>query len=92
VRRELHLRMHQNPSQGRLVLNPGPFTGVKVFAASMGADRAALGDKVTAWLAAHPEHEVTEIVVTQSSDSSFHCLAFCIFYRASSNGAAKRAA
>jgi hypothetical protein len=57
----------------------------------MAAERAQLGDRVTEWLAAHREHDVTEIVVTQSSDSSYHCLAFCIFYRAR-NGAAKRAA
>jgi hypothetical protein len=83
--------MHQSPSQGRLLLNSGAFTGVKVFAASMMAERALLGDKVTAWLETHPEHQVTEIVVTQSSDSSYHCLAFSIFYRARS-GAATRAA
>jgi len=81
--------MHKSPSQGRLLLNTGPFSGVKVFAASMAAERAQLGDKVTEWIGTHPEHEVTEIVVTQSSDSSYHCLAFCIFYR---NGDAKRAA
>ena len=71
-------------------MDPGPFDGVKVFAASMMAERALLGDQVTDWLQTHPEHQVTEIVVTQSSDSSYHCLAFCIFYR--SRAAAKRAA
>ena len=25
--------------------------------------------------------ETTEIIVTQSSDSSFHCIAFTVFYR-----------
>lgn len=82
--------MHQSPSQGRLLLNTGAFTGVKVFAASMMAERALLGDKVTEWLTSHPELEPTEIVVTQSSDSAYHCLAFCIFYR--DRAAAKRAA
>lgn len=71
-------------------MNPGPFSGVKVFAASMMAERALLGDKVTTWIQTHPENEVTEIVVTQSSDSSYHCLSFCIFYR--SPDAANRAA
>lgn len=84
--------MHQNPSQGRLLLNEGTFSGVKVFAASMAAERAQLGDRVTAWLESHPELEPTEIVVTQSSDSSYHCLAFSVFYRARGGGAAKRAA
>lgn len=71
-------------------MNPGPFDGVKVFAASMMAERALLGEKVTDWLASHKDVDVTEIVVTQSSDSAYHCLAFCIFYR--SRGAATRAA
>ncbi len=81
--------MHQSPSQGRLLVNEGVFSGIKVFSASMMAERALLGDKVTDWIGSHPELEVTEIVVTQSSDASYHCLSFCLFYRA---GAAKRAA
>ncbi|HLL23971.1 MAG TPA: hypothetical protein VK427_17685 [Kofleriaceae bacterium] len=56
------------------------FNGVKVFSATMLADRARLGDKITAWLTAHPAFGLVDIIVTQSSDMSFHCLAVTIFY------------
>jgi len=54
--------------------------GVKIFSATMFADRDRLGDKVTGWLEANPKCEVTEFVVTQSSDSAFHCIAITVFY------------
>ena len=73
--------MHQSPSQGSLLVNTGSFNGMKVFSASMMADRGQLGEKLTAWIESHPEVTITEITVTQSSDSSFHCLSFCVFYR-----------
>lgn len=73
---------HRGSSDGHVVLRPGvAFNGVKIFSATMFADRESLGDKVTEWLATHPRCEVTEFVVTQSSDASFHCLALTIFYR-----------
>ena len=58
----------------------GRFNGVKVISATMMADRHQVGEKVTAWIAAHPQCEVTDIVVTQSSDDAFHCISFSIFY------------
>ena len=73
-------------------MNEGVFTGVKVFSASMMAERALLGDKLTDWIGSHRELDVTEIVVTQSSDSAYHCLSFCVFYRPRGNGAAKATA
>jgi hypothetical protein len=57
------------------------FNGVKVFSATMFADRERLGDKVTEWMAANPRCKVTQFVVTQSSDASFHCIAINVFYR-----------
>jgi hypothetical protein len=71
--------MRDEPA-GRTVLRPGPFNGVQIFSATMFADRERLGDKVTEWLARHPHLAVTEIVVTQSSDSAFHCIAISVFY------------
>jgi hypothetical protein len=69
---------------GNVVLRPGDrFNGVKVFSATMFQDRAVLGDKVTTWIADHPRSEVTEMVVTQSSDAAFHCVTIVVFYRAS---------
>ncbi|MCA9679598.1 MAG: hypothetical protein KC464_31490 [Myxococcales bacterium] len=56
------------------------FNGVKVFSATMVADRDQLGEKISAWLAAHPQLKVTDMVVTQSSDEAFHCLAITLFY------------
>lgn len=75
--------MVQTQAEGRVVLRERvPFNGVKVFSATMFADRDQLGEKVTAWIEAHPAHVLTEIIVTQSSDASFHCIAISVFYRA----------
>jgi hypothetical protein len=57
-----------------------PFNGVKVFSATMFADRDRLGDRVTEWIANNPGFQVTEMVVTQSSDAAFHCVAITVFY------------
>lgn len=54
--------------------------GVKVFSATMVADRERLGDKVTAWIAAHPRYQIIDIQIHQSSDASFHCLSITVFY------------
>ena len=56
------------------------FNGVKVFSATMVADRAVLGEQVTRWLDDHPTYEISDIVVTQSSDHAFHCIAISVFY------------
>ncbi len=56
------------------------FNGVRVFSATMFADRAALGEKVTGWIANNSHLEVTDYVVTQSSDAAFHCVAITVFY------------
>jgi hypothetical protein len=56
------------------------FNAVKVFSATMAPDRDSLGEKVTAWLRAHPNVQVTDTIVTQSSDAAFHCLAITVFY------------
>ena len=55
-------------------------SGVKVFSATKAKEREALGDQVTQWLRKHPELEVVDKIVTQSSDSEFHCLTITIFY------------
>lgn len=56
------------------------FNGVKVFSATMVADREGLSEKITSWIAANPQNKVVDIVVTQSSDASFHCLAITVFF------------
>ncbi len=57
-----------------------PFNAVKVFSATMAPERDNLGEKVTAWLRTHPNVQVTDTIVTQSSDAAFHCLAITVFY------------
>jgi hypothetical protein len=42
--------------------------------------RETLGESVTTWIAENPKLEPTEIIVTQSSDASFHCIAISLFY------------
>lgn len=56
------------------------FNAVKVFSATMHADRAQLGEKVTAWIASN-DPAITELVVTQSSDAQFHCITITVFYK-----------
>jgi len=64
-----------------LVLRPGlRFNGVEVFTASMRADREALGERITRWIADHPAYTLAEINITQSSDASFHCVSITVFY------------
>jgi hypothetical protein len=80
--RECYLRPMMQQSAGSLVVRPGvPFNAVKVFSATMFADRDQLGEKVTRWVADNSRIQVTEMVVTQSSDASFHCIAITVFYR-----------
>jgi hypothetical protein len=35
---------------------------------------------VTEWVANNQQFKVTDIVVTQSSDAAFHCVAITVFY------------
>ena len=56
------------------------FNGVKVFSATMVADRDQLGEKVSDWMSRNSHLKVTDIVVTQSSDEAFHCIAITVFY------------
>jgi hypothetical protein len=60
--------------------NQYPFNGVKVFSATMAAERDQLGEKITQWLTANPGVKIVDKVVTQSSDEAFHCLAITLFY------------
>jgi folate-dependent tRNA-U54 methylase TrmFO/GidA len=57
------------------------FTGVKVFSTTLARDRDQLSDRITGWLRDHPEIEVVDKVVTQSSDKEFHCLSLTFFFR-----------
>jgi hypothetical protein len=56
-------------------------TGVKVFSATKAKERELLGDMITDWIRAHPTCELVDKIVTQSSDSEFHCLTITLFYK-----------
>jgi len=56
------------------------FNGVRVFSATMVGERERLGEKVTEWLQENPHIEARDIIVTQSSDEAFHCVAITVFY------------
>jgi hypothetical protein len=72
---------NQANQSGQLTLRKDvKFNGVKVFSATMVADRDQLGEKVTNWINANPGKSVTDLVVTQSSDEAFHCIAITVFY------------
>jgi hypothetical protein len=57
------------------------FSGVKVFSTTLARDRDALSERITGWLREHPDFEIVDKVVTQSSDKEFHCLSLTFFYR-----------
>ena len=72
---------NQANTSGKLTLRQDvKFNGVKVFSATMVADRDQLGEKVSAWMQNNSHLKVTDIVVTQSSDEAFHCIAITVFY------------
>jgi hypothetical protein len=54
--------------------------GFKVFSATLHREREYLGDRFTEWLRDHPEATVDDVVITQSSDQSHHCLTITVRY------------
>ena len=56
--------------------------GAKVFTATKAREREELGDVVTRWIQSNPNAKIVDKVVTQSSDSEFHCLSITIWYEA----------
>jgi len=73
-------RLQQTGNQqedGRMI----DVTGVKVFSATKAKERELLGELITDWIRSHPDHEIVDKIVTQSSDSEFHCLTITLFYK-----------
>jgi hypothetical protein len=54
--------------------------GAKVFTATKAKDREELGEVLTRWIRDNPNARILDKIVTQSSDSEFHCLTITIFY------------
>jgi hypothetical protein len=55
--------------------------GLRVFSATRAKDRLALGEVITDWIRANPDHELVDRVVLQSSDAQFHCLTIVVIFR-----------
>lgn len=60
---------------------PRKFLGLKVFAATKAKERDLLGETITNWIRGHPDFDIEDKIVTQSSDAEFHCLTITVFYR-----------
>ena len=56
-------------------------TGVKVFSATKAKERELLGEIITDWIRSNPNYDIVDKIVTQSSDSEFHCLTITLFYK-----------
>ena len=52
-----------------------------VLTATKAKERELLGELITDWIRSHPDHEIVDKIVTQSSDSEFHCLTITLFYK-----------
>ena len=71
------LQSAEADSNGRII----DVTGVKVFSATKAKERELLGELITDWIRANPNNEIIDKIVTQSSDSEFHCLTITLFYK-----------
>jgi hypothetical protein len=58
------------------------FDGIKIFSATKQKERDELGETVTRWMDEHRNDvEIIDKLVTQSSDSEYHCVTVTLFYR-----------
>jgi hypothetical protein len=69
-----HFRIPGQKGANRMLM------GAKVFTATKAKDREELGEVVTRWIRDNPRARIVDKIVTQSSDSEFHCLTITIFY------------
>ncbi len=54
--------------------------GAKVVTATKAKDREELGEVLTRWIRDNPRAKIIDKIVTESSDSEFHCLSITVFY------------
>ena len=71
-------QMNEMKEEGLRVLD---VTGVKVFSATKAKERELLGEIITDWIRSNPNYDIVDKIVTQSSDSEFHCLTITLFYK-----------
>ena len=72
------VQSNQDVDVGARVLD---VTGVKVFSATKAKERELLGELITDWIRSNQNCEIVDKIVTQSSDSEFHCLTITLFYK-----------
>jgi hypothetical protein len=59
----------------------GLFDGAAVFSTTMQRGREQLGERISRWLANHPDLVPVDTVVAHSSGREFHCLTVVVFWR-----------
>ena len=58
------------------------FDAVKVFSATKQRERDELGETVSRWLTdQRGKIELVDKTILQSSDSEYHCVTICLFYK-----------
>jgi hypothetical protein len=60
--------------------------GASVFSETLAKRRGVLGERITGWIADNSDKEIVDKIVTQSSDSEFHCLTVVLFWVNSGSG------
>ena len=73
ARRSIAVRLRRSE------VTEAPINLVRVFTATKMREREALGDQITAWLAANPGAKILRAEVVQSSDAEFHCFSMVLF-------------
>lgn len=57
------------------------FEAVKVFSATKHKERDELGETITRWLDGMKDQiDIVDKVITQSSDSEYHCVTITLFW------------
>ena len=56
------------------------FDGMMIFSETKARLRDKLGETVTSWMNKNRHLSVVDRIITQSSDSEFHCVTITLFY------------
>ncbi len=64
--------------------------GIEVFSATKAKEREQLGEQITTWLKSNSHITILDKLVTQSSDSEFHCVTITIFYNDNGKAVTKK--
>lgn len=61
-------------------------TGCRVFSSTRSSDRMTMGERISEWMVSHPDIQIVDIRVVQSSDDAYHCLSIVILWKPRSQG------